>query len=147
MQESRVNDLLKVIIDTNILISGVLVKYVNPAIILKAWKRTRKFQLFVSHEIIQEILRVMRRLNVPENIVADWNKVLTTDAVIVSPAKKIHVVKNDPSDNKFLECAIEAKADYIVTGDKHLKEVDRFEGLKIVNPKKFLDILTRHEED
>lgn len=139
--------MLKVVIDTNIFISGVLIGRGNSAIILKAWKRARKFQLFVSQEIIQEILRVMRRLGVAEDIVIDWEKTLTTDTVVVSPARKIHVVKDDPSDNKFLECAVEVKADYIVTGDKHLKKVDKFEDVKIINPKEFLDILAGYEEN
>ena len=135
--------MLKVVIDTNIFISGVLVEGGNPSIIIKSWKRTRKYQLFVTEEIIQEVLRVMQRLNVSPDIITDWNKVIRKNAISVAPTKKIEAVKEDPSDNKFLECAIESRADYIVTGDKHLKRLNEFEGIKIINAREFLDILSK----
>lgn len=51
----------------------------------------------------------------------------------------LFIVKNDPSDNKILECAITAEADYIVTGDKnHLLPLKRYKNTKIVSPSEFL---------
>jgi len=134
--------LLRVVIDTNVFISGVLVEESNPSIVLKAWKRMQKYQLFITEEIIQEILRVMKELNISADIIAGWNKVIRKNAIPVAPTRKIEAVKEDPSDNKFIECAIESCADYIVTGDKHLRRLNEFEGVKIVNPRKFLDILS-----
>lgn len=133
--------MLKVVIDTNVFISGVLVEAGNPSLVIKAWKRTQKYQLFITEEIIQEILKVMHRLNINADIIADWDKAIRESAISIAPTRKIEAIKEDPSDNKFLECAIEARADYIVTGDKHLKGLDEFEGIKIVDPRKFLDIL------
>jgi len=85
----------------------------------------------------------MQRLNVSPDIITDWNKVIRKNAISVAPTKKIEAVKEDPSDNKFLECAIESRADYIVTGDKHLKRLNEFEGIKIINAREFLDILSK----
>jgi len=136
--------LLKVVIDTNIFVSSVLTEGGNPSLLIKAWRRTRKYQLFVTEEIIQEILRVMGRLNVNPDIIAGWDKTIRKNAVQIVPARKIEVIREDPSDNKFLECALESHADYIVTGDKHLKRLNGFEGIKIVNAGKFLSILKRH---
>ena len=138
--------MLKVVIDTNVFISGILIEGSNPSIIIKASKRTRKFHIFISQEIIQEVLKVMQRLRIPKDIINDWEKIIKKDAIFVTTSKKIYAVKDDPSDNKFLECAIEANADYIITGDKHLKKLDKFEGIKIVNPKTFLNIILRYEE-
>ena len=135
--------MLKVVIDTNIFISGVLVEGGNPSIIIKSWKRTQKYQLFVTEEIIQETLRVMQRLNVNPDIIADWDKVIRKNAISVVPTRKIEAIKEDPSDNKFLECAIESSADYIVSGDNHLKGLKEFKGIKIVSAKEFLGILSR----
>ncbi|MEK7849512.1 MAG: putative toxin-antitoxin system toxin component, PIN family [Candidatus Omnitrophota bacterium] len=134
--------MLKVVIDTNVFISGVLVEAGTPSLVIKAWKRARKYQLFITEEIIQESLKVMHRLKVDTGIIADWDKVIRENAISVVPARKIKVIKEDPSDNKFLECAIEAHADYIISGDKHLKKLVEFEGIKIIDVKKFLDILT-----
>lgn len=83
----------------------------------------------------------MHRLNIDTGIIADWDKVIRKDAISVAPTRKIEVIKEDPSDNKFLECAIEAHADYIISGDKHLKKLVEFEGIKIIDARKFLNIL------
>lgn len=133
--------MLKVVIDTNVFISGVLVEAGNPSLVIKVWKKARKYQLFITEEIVQESLKVMRRLNVDPGIIADWDKVIRKNAISAAPARKIEVIKEDPSDNKFLECAIEAHADYIISGDKHLKKLVEFEGIKIIDARKFLDIL------
>lgn len=133
--------MLKVVIDTNVFISGVLVETGNPSLVIKAWKRAHKYQLFITEEIIQEVLKVMHRLNVNADIIADWDKVIRKNAISVIAARKIEVIKEDPSDNKFLECAIEAQADYIISGDKHLKKLVEFEGIKIIDVRKFLDVI------
>jgi len=58
---------------------------------------------------------------------------------LVEPSRKIDFVKEDPADNKILECAVEANVDYIVTYDKHLLKLKEFEGIQIVSPAKFLE--------
>lgn len=138
--------MLKVVLDTNIFISGILVRKGNPSIIIKAWKRSHKYQLFITEEIIQEILRVMRRLNISEKIVNEWEKVININAIKIFADKKVEVIKDDPTDNKFLDCAKECQADYIVSGDKHLKNLNRFEKTHIVNPKEFLKILMDYKK-
>lgn len=138
--------MLKAVIDTNVFISGVLTESGNSSIAIKAWKRTRKYQIFISEEIIQEILKVMSRLQVPYDIINEWDQTIRKNALIVFPQRDICAVKDDPSDNKFIECAVQAEADYIVTGDKHLKNLNTFEGIKVINVKKFLDILAEYNE-
>ncbi len=51
----------------------------------------------------------------------------------------MNVVEKDPDDNKFLECAVELKADFIISGDKALKEIQDYMGIKIQSPKQFID--------
>jgi len=62
-------------------------------------------------------------------------------ATLVEPKKKLKVVKDDPQDNKFLECALEAKADLIVSGDKHLLKLKEYEGIPIVSSADFLKLV------
>ena len=76
--------MLKVVIDTNIFVSGVLTEGGNPSLVIKTWRRTQKYQLFVTEEIIQEVLRVMRRLNVNPDIVRDWDKAIRKNAIQVA---------------------------------------------------------------
>jgi len=62
---------------------------------------------------------------------------------IVKPGRKITVVKDNPDDNKIIEAAVEAKADYIVTGDKHLLKIGNYHGIKIIKPNEFLKKLNK----
>jgi predicted nucleic acid-binding protein len=61
-------------------------------------------------------------------------------ASYVSPDTTLDVVKEDPDDNRILECAVEAESDFIVTGDKHLLRMGVFRQLRIVTPAEFLQI-------
>jgi len=63
---------------------------------------------------------------------------LVSISQIVEPKKKISVVKDDPDDNKIIECAIEAKADYIISQDKHLLKLKSYKNIKIITPDDFL---------
>jgi predicted nucleic acid-binding protein len=62
-------------------------------------------------------------------------------AHIVNPRDKISMVKEDPDDDKFLDCAIECKADYIVSGDRHLLELRGYPGIKIITASQFLELI------
>ena len=61
---------------------------------------------------------------------------------IIIPNRKTSVIREDPDDNMILECAIEGNVDYLITNDNHLLKLKEFEGIKIVNPIDFLNILT-----
>jgi len=63
-----------------------------------------------------------------------------TYAEIVSPRFSLSVVQDDPDDDKFLECAIEFQAEYIVSGDKHLLSLGSYQGILIVNPRRFIEV-------
>ena len=101
----------------------------------------------IGREYLEQLIKVMKRLNINPGIIADWDKTLRKNAIQVIPTKKINVIKEDPTDNKFLECAVESHADYIVSGDKHLKRLKEFKKIKIVTVNKFLDILRRYKEE
>src|SRR3989344_1653972 len=56
---------------------------------------------------------------------------------LMEPKQKINVVKDDPDDNKVIECAIESSSDYIITYDKHLLRIKEYKGIKIITPEEF----------
>lgn len=62
-------------------------------------------------------------------------------AKIVYPDELLHVVKDDPDDNRVLECAIKGKANYIISGDRHLVKLGSYGGILIVNARTFLEAL------
>lgn len=65
---------------------------------------------------------------------------LTILCEIVLPAQRVEIVRSDPADNRIIECALEAKAQYIITGDSHLIELKEVHGISIVTPGEFLAI-------
>jgi len=58
--------------------------------------------------------------------------------LMVAPARRVNIIQEDPADNMFLECALEAQADYIVSGDRHLKQVGSFAGIPVLSPRGYL---------
>jgi putative PIN family toxin of toxin-antitoxin system len=100
------------------------------------------FILCLSPVIIEEIRRILAdRFEWPENSIATALEPLLSRAVTVEPKRTV-AVSADPDDNRILECGIESQSDFIVTGDDHLLRLGAFEGIRIVRPRDFLDILT-----
>ena len=62
-------------------------------------------------------------------------------AKLTEPKQKVEIVKDDPDDNKVIECAIESSSDYIVTYDKHLLKLKKYEEIKIMKPEEILKII------
>lgn len=131
---------IKVILDTNIYISAIIFGG-NPKKILKL-ARAQKIKVFTSIQILLEISeKLHKKFKLSEKDVAKILRGISKITEVVHPKIKLNIVKEDPSDNKILECALEANADYIVTGDKHLLKLKRFEETKIVTPSDFLKAL------
>ena len=129
--------------DTNVLVSGSIVPYGNPAFIIDSW-RNKKIQMVTSFEILSEFQRVMlEKLNVPQNEVEILSAFLIWKGKVVEPKQSFDVIKDDSSDNKFLEAAVEGNADYIVSGDEHLKQLRNFMGISIVSPIEMVAILKK----
>ncbi len=140
--------MLKAVLDTNLFISALLTTKGNPAKIINRWK-AGFFDLVISLPILKEIQRVIlypkikKRLNWTEVETSEFLLGLAQFGIMVSGESKVDVIKEDPTDNKYLACAQEGQADYIVTGDQHLLKQGRYKGTKIVTPKEFVDILRK----
>ena len=85
--------------------------------------------------------RIQQRYNLPEKDVAKFLQLIRSGAVIVEPKVEIAVIERDPSDDCYLDCAVEGGASYIVSGDQHLLELEEFEGIVILTPAGFLAVL------
>ena len=128
----------KVVIDTNILISGFGWKG-KPKKILKLIE-TRKIKNFTSLDIIEEVKRVVSytKLGFTGDLQAEIIEFIYFYSEIVKPKERLDIVKEDPDDNKFLECAVEAKAKYIISGNRHLLNLKTFRGIGILTANDFL---------
>ena len=129
---------MKVVLDTNVLVSGVFFGG-QPGKILSAW-RDDKIQLVLSMEILEEYIEVLERLGMlypPIDVKPVIELILANFEIItVSPLKE--PISPDSDDDKFIACALAAKAEVIVSGDKHLLDVSGYEGIGIVKPSEFI---------
>ncbi|MFW5983596.1 MAG: putative toxin-antitoxin system toxin component, PIN family [Halobacteria archaeon] len=128
---------MKIVLDTNVYVSATLSKG-NPYYVLDSAERGET-DLYISPFILHEIEDVLDRDKIPfeeEDTERFVDKVLTI-ATVVTPDDKPDVVEDDPSDNRILACALEADADYIVSGDRHLFELGGYEGIEIMEPTEF----------
>ncbi len=138
---------MRVVLDANQFVSAILVPYGHPAQILQAWREGR-FELIVSPLILTEVRRVLlyprlqKKHGWGEAEVDAFLDGIRAAALIVPGALSLQVVREDPTDDKYISCAVEAGAEYIVSGDEHLKRVGSYQGIMIVSPAEFLkDVL------
>jgi uncharacterized protein len=134
---------MKIVLDANIFISALIVENGTQYKIVHHKKR---YAVVISEEILQEVEevlhydRIQKKYNVSNQEIRSYLHQLRRDCVIrVYPAVK--VVDEDPDDNKYIACAKQVKADYIVTGDRHLLDLKEYRGIRIVTPTEFLRIL------
>lgn len=127
---------MKVVIDTNVFISSLLTPKGNPRRIIDLW-RFEKITLCISKDILAEYFAVLFRLSMseePETVELlqlfekRYNQVFTAAVPVIS------AIEEDPADNKFIECAVAAGAEYIVSGDRHLLKRSNIGGIRILTP-------------
>jgi putative PIN family toxin of toxin-antitoxin system len=105
-------------------------------------KFTDQIMLCLSRPIIDEYINVLRRMGLQNereleellNLFARGFNVLFT-----AKTPNLNVVEKDPDDDKFIECAVALKSKFIISGDKGLREIENYMGIKIQNPKQFID--------
>ncbi len=135
---------LRAVVDTNLFISGLFGKDTLSSTLQDLWVH-REFKLVTSIEILREVSRVLQyprireRFKPREENIRRFFKLIFRKAIITKDLYTIDRVTDDPSDNIFLACAMEAKADYIVSRDPHLRNLKHFHGVKIIDVKAFVE--------
>lgn len=126
--------------DTNIYISAIIFGG-NPRQCLEL-ARGDSIELIVSKAVYLELSEKLRdKFDWPEEDIAEVIAGISGFAKIVTPRRKVNLIKTDPDDNMILEIALETKIDYIISGDtKHLLSLKKFEGVPVISAKEFLDI-------
>lgn len=140
---------MKVVLDTNVIVSGTLIEKGHPAKILNEW-RDGRFTLVISEEIIEEVKDVLndkelrkKYKKLTKQRVGRLINFIRRHSLIVPGKLHLEVVKEDPEDNKILTAALEGDADCIVSGDDHLLKLKRFQGIPILSPANFAKQLRR----
>lgn len=145
--------MLKVVLDTNVFVSSLLVKAGLPAQVLDAW-RERRYLLIVSPAIIAEIratlayLRIRRKYAITDGDVEQLVALLERDALLVpGNAQVASVIPKDPADEMVLACALDGQADVTISGDRHLLDLDSYQSIPILTVRHFLERLEAESSD
>ncbi len=135
---------MKITVDTNVLISATFWNGSSDKILELV--EMKYIELILSKEIIDEYVRVLNYKDILDKIKEknlelkrSVEKIISL-CMIVEPKEKIKIVRDDPSDDKFFECANAGKVNFIISKDKHLLNIKQFEEIKVVTPEEFLKV-------
>ena len=130
---------MRVVLDTNAVISALLFSGSSSKLV-SLWQKGLITAL-LSRQILDEYLRVLTypkfKLS-PEEIKELIQEEILPYAEVFKPKRRLRVVHRDPSDNKFIECAVAGKARVIISGDKDLLSLGRYQQIRIQSPAQFL---------
>jgi putative PIN family toxin of toxin-antitoxin system len=137
---------LKAVIDINLFVSSIINKRGTPARLFQAW-RDRAFILILSEGMLEDIGRVLQysrikyKYHLHDSEINQALDIIKKFAIVLPDLLDLHVITQDPDDNKVLACAVSAEAHYIVSGDDHLLHLQEYKNISIVTAKDFLDII------
>jgi uncharacterized protein len=130
---------VRVILDTNVFVSGVFFTG-PPHEILRAW-RDGQFQMVLSSEIFDEYRRVGIDLahHYSHIDLEPFLYLIVENAHFVEAQGLPMAISDDPDDDKFLACALSSECNYIISGDRHLLNLNGYQGISVLRPREFLD--------
>jgi uncharacterized protein len=137
---------VRAVLDTNVVVSAYLVPTGKPARIISL-AREDKLDICLSEEILEEIRRTLLRPKLQRIHKAGTQEIdrflqaFAEITILVPGTTEVEPVEDDPDDTKILACAVESKADFIVSGDHHLTDLGSFRGIPILNPDAFLAVM------
>lgn len=132
---------MRVVLDTNVLVSAAIFPKSRIGTLVQL-ARTGVLKQSISPAILDELRRVLMSSKIGfEREEADAAVAAVREAAtLIHPTMRIQVIKEHDADNRILECALEWKAEFLVTGDlKHLRPLDPFRHIRIRTPREFLD--------
>lgn len=143
----------RIVCDSNCLISGLLWKDGPPGQILERVEDNRD-RLFMTYEILEEISQVIQRPKFKRALakssitpveIIEWicHHALLVEASMLEKC----IVTDDPDDDMVLACAETVRPDAIISGDRHLLDVGRFNGIPILSSREYLDTYLKNKQD
>lgn len=137
---------IRVVLDTNILVSIILKKTLASEL-APLIRDAKRIEVFSSRDLVSEFVRVLtypRIVNVLVKASIDPKIALGSILEFVTIGEveqSVNVIIEDPADNAVLECALAVHAEYIVSGDPHLLKVREFRGIRIMNARSFINLM------
>ena len=131
---------MKAVFDTNVLVAAFLTEGLCSDLLLRARKQT--FDLVLCDDIIREFEGILKKkFKLSSNDLYEITSIVSEAASeILDHLSPVPRICRDPNDDMIIACAIDAAADYIVTGDEDLLILKRYKGIIILNPRNFAAI-------
>jgi len=132
---------IRAVLDTNVVVSAVLFEG-RASRLVPLWQQ-RRFLPVISSAVLEEYLQVLAypKFELTAEEIQQVIDEFLPYAEVTSPKERVKVVRRDPADNKFLDCAVAGKAQYLVSGDQDLLSLRSFRGIPIVAVSEFLAIV------
>jgi len=136
---------VRAVFDTNVYVS-IFAFPAKPMAALWDLVIAGKIDLFVSPPIMEEFKEIIQsKFHFRQEETRIFTDRILNSATLVDPSQRVKVVKAHEEDNRILECALQAQAEFLVSGDRrHILPLQRFRGIQIVSPSDFLKTLTTH---
>ena len=139
----------RAVFDTNVFVSASLSKNANSPTreLLERWKRN-EFTLIICNQIAKELIEKLTERGIAAEAIDDQISALARSAEwVIVPDEKIEALLSDPDDNVIVACAVEGRANYLVTYDPHFDSLGgEYRGIKIVKAIPFLEALRREDD-
>ena len=134
--------MFKVVLDTNVIVSGLNFPGSKPARVFDL-AIEGEIENITSEHIITEVRNILiRKFSWKPAEAEDAGTLLGFFSRVVKPKKGFKIISHEP-DNRILECAVAGKASVIISGDHHLTDLENYQGIQIVKPAEFLELIER----
>jgi hypothetical protein len=137
---------MTLVLDTNVIVSALLSPAGHPAEIINLWE-AEKIEVVSSPPLLIELERVLQYPRVQKYLKRTQSDVdaflrqFKKIAITVEPQMTLDIIKEDPADNRVLECAVAGEASYIISGNDHLLKIKEYKGIVILKPAEFLTLV------
>lgn len=130
----------KVVIDTNVFVSGLTFKGKPREVLDLIWRGD--IEACISFFILKELEETLKKdFSWDRDQIKYTVEKIKAKTILVQPKNRVSVIKENDDDNRILECAIEGRVQYLISGDrKHLLPLKEYQGAKILSPEEFLKL-------
>ena len=138
--------MIRAVLDANVYVSAAVRPEGPPGQIIGRFLRGGAFEIVMSQAIVEEVSRALNYRRVRKYIRPGldpelWFEDIVVLSHLVAEDRALERISKDPDDDKYIAAAIEGRAGFVVAGDAGLLDLRRHEGIRIVSPRAFLDIL------
>ena len=138
--------MIRAVLDANVYVSAAVRPEGPPGQIIDRFLRRGAFEIVMSQAIVDEVLRALAYPKVRKYIRSGLDAELWFEDIVVlshfvDANPEFAGASKDPDDDKYIAAAIEGRAGFVVAGDSDLLDLTEYEGVRIVSPREFLDLL------